>query len=88
MVWPEKSEALTALLLSIIGLAMCGGVFCPFGWWMANREMAGINAGLRDPDNRGMTTAAKVIGIIGTAVLLLSIVMVGLAVILFFASAR
>ncbi len=47
-VWAEQSQAVTALVISILGLVTCQ-VLSPISWWMANKEMAGIAAGRRDP---------------------------------------
>lgn len=69
--WPESSNAVTALVLSLVGLLACSGLLCPIGWYMANGELRGIAEGLRDPRNRDMAKAAQIVGIIGTALLAL-----------------
>ncbi len=71
----EPSQATTALVLSILGLVVCG-ILGPFGWSMAQKELDGIDAGRRDPNNRGQAQAAKVIGIIVTVLMLLVLLLV------------
>lgn len=72
--YPEESQAVLALVLSVVGLAVCGGLLCPIGWYLANREIAAIDSGRRDPSKRDTAQAGKVVGIIGTALVALAIV--------------
>lgn len=75
-VYPEESQALASLLMSLLGLVICSGLLCPVGWYMANKELDAISQGRRDPTKRDMATAGKVIGIIGTALLALGLLFV------------
>lgn len=81
--YPEASQATTALVLSILGIVLCW-VLPPVAWVIASSELKGIADGRRDPSGRGMANAAKVIGIVGTVLL---IVGVGLFLLLFIAGA-
>jgi hypothetical protein len=66
--YPEQSQATTILVLGILGLICCA----PLGiaaWVMGNKELQAIDAGLRNPDNRGTANAGRIIGIIGTVLL-------------------
>ena len=67
-VYPEESKAVISLVLSILGLVVCG-VLSPVAWYYGRQETEAIDAGRRDPSKRDMATAGKVIGIIGTAIL-------------------
>ncbi len=71
--YPEASQSTVALVMSILGLAVCaiGG---PIGWYLGQQELNGIDAGLRDPSNRGTANAAKVIGIVATVMIVVGIV--------------
>lgn len=81
MVYPEESQAVLSLVLSIVGLVACGGLLCPVGWYLGNKELAGIDAGRRDPSKRDMGQAGKIIGIIGTVLVALAVVaIIGFAV--------
>lgn len=59
--YAESSQATTALVLSICGLFCC--ITAPIGAWIAYREKEAIDAGRRDPKNRGQAVAAIVIGL-------------------------
>lgn len=69
----ENSQATAALVCGIIGFFCCG-LLGPVAWYLANQEIKGIDAGRRDPSNRGTATAGKVIGIIVTALMVLAII--------------
>jgi hypothetical protein len=76
----EPSQAVLALVLGIIGL--CGFlVLSPFAWVIGDRELRAIDAGRRDPANRGVAIAGKIIGIIGSVLLLLGAIAVAIFVI-------
>ncbi len=67
----EPSQATLALVLSIVGF-FCG-ITAPFGLWFGWKEREGIDAGRRDPANRGQAVAAIVIGAITTVLFVLGI---------------
>lgn len=80
--YAEASQATTILVLGILGLVCCG----PLGvvaWIMGNNEIQAIDAGRRDPANRGTANAGRIVGIVATVFLAIAIVWV----ILFFAGA-
>ncbi len=70
--YPESSQATTALVLGILGLIICG-VLAPFAWSMGTKELAAIDAGLRPPENRGTANAGRILGIVGTVLLAIGI---------------
>ena len=72
--YPESSQATAALVCSIAALVVCG-LLAPVGWYLGNQEVAGIDAGRRDPANRGMATAARIIGAIITILMALVILL-------------
>lgn len=72
----EASQANLALvlgILSVAGLPLLG----PAAWAIARDEMKGIDGGLRSPATRGTAGAARVLGIVGT-ILLVAAVTLGL----------
>lgn len=73
VVYPEESQAVLALVLSIVGIVVCGGVLCPVGWYLANKDLEAIDAGRRDPSKRDVATAGKIVGIVGTLLVVLAI---------------
>lgn len=80
-VYPENSQAGLSLVFSLIGLIF--PILSPIGWYFAQKEITGIDSGRRDPSNRGNATAGKVLGIIGTIWLVITIIGVVLIVAIF-----
>jgi hypothetical protein len=76
--YQEDSQATTILVLGILGLVLCQ-VLGPFAWVMGNKELAGIDAGRRAPENRGTAQAGRILGIISTVLMIIG---VGLLVVL------
>ncbi len=66
--YPEKSQATTALVLGILGLIVCG-VLAPFAWSIGHKELLAIDEGRRPSENRGTANAGRILGIIGTVLL-------------------
>lgn len=77
--YPEQSQATTALVLGIIGIACCG-LLGIAAWVMANNELQAISSGRRDPVNEGTAKAARVVGIVATALIALPLLLLFLAV--------
>ena len=73
--YPEESQALLSLLMSIIGLVVCSGLLCPVGWYLGSKEIAAIDGGRRDPSKRDLALAGKIVGIIGTALLAIGLLL-------------
>ena len=91
--YPEASRAVTALVLGLIGLlggvlglligilGLLVGFLSPFGWYLGRKEMKAIDAGLRNPTNRGTAKAGMVLGIVGTIFTVLVVALFAVAVI-------
>jgi hypothetical protein len=71
--------ALAALVLGIIGLSACQ-LCAPFAWWQGHSAENAIRASGGMLDGKGMATAGKILGIIGTALLVLVVGFVIVAV--------
>ncbi|HWB89811.1 MAG TPA: hypothetical protein VG872_11480 [Acidimicrobiia bacterium] len=80
--YPEPSQASLLLVLGIIGIFV--PILGPFAWVLGNKELRAIDSGRRAPENRSTANAARVLGIIGTVLLGLSIVATLIFVALFF----
>ena len=70
---PASNRATIALILGILGVVCCG-LCAPFAWVMGNRELEAIRSGLAPAANQGLATAGKILGIIGSVLLILGIV--------------
>jgi hypothetical protein len=82
--YPEQSQATTILVLGILGLVCCA----PLGiaaWVMGNKELEAIDAGLRNPENRGTANAGRIIGIVATALLGVGLILLLLSLVFGFA---
>ena len=66
--YPESSNALLALILSITNFILCP-FLAPVAWYMGNKEIEAIDQGRRDPTKRDQANAARILGIIGTILL-------------------
>lgn len=62
------------LVFGIIGLVACP-LFSPAAWIMGKTDLADIQAGIMDPEGESLTTAGKILGIIGTVLLGVSVVL-------------
>lgn len=71
--YQEDSNATTVLVLGIVAIVVCG-ILGPFAWVMGNNEIAGIDAGRRDPKNRGTAQAGRILGIIATVLMIVAVV--------------
>ena len=70
--YQEDSQATTVLVLGILALVLCQ-VLGPIAWVMGHKELAGIDAGLRPPQNRGTAQAGRILGIISTVFLIIGV---------------
>lgn len=69
----EHPNGTTILVLGILSLVVCG-LLGPVAWVMGNTAVREMNANPSvDYRNRGNVTAGRVCGIIGTALLVLSV---------------
>lgn len=78
---PKHPKATLVLILGILGLVLCQ-VLGPFAWIMGNRAVAEIDANPGAWDGRGEAQAGRILGIIATVILILSVLMVAFFVVL------
>ncbi len=71
--YPEASQATTALVLGILGIICCP-ILGIVAWIMANNELEGIKSGRRNPTNEGTANASRILGIVGTVLIAVSII--------------
>lgn len=74
----QSSKATMAVVFGVLGIVCCG-LLAPVAWYLASEELKSIDAGRLPETNRGMAQVAKILGIIGSILLVL-----GLLWILFF----
>ncbi|MGA8986740.1 DUF4190 domain-containing protein [Aeromicrobium sp.] len=66
----KHPQAVTALILGILGLVVCG-VIAPFAWVIGNRAVNEIDANPAAYSGRSEASAGKILGIVGTSILAL-----------------
>ncbi|HEV7667767.1 MAG TPA: DUF4190 domain-containing protein [Thermoanaerobaculia bacterium] len=70
---PASSQATTALIVGIVGIVCCQ-LTAPFAWYLGNKELQQIAAGLSPVAGQGLAQAGKILGIIGSILLILGLV--------------
>ncbi len=65
------SNATLILVLGILGIVCCG-FLAPVAWYMGNNALRDIDAGIGNPADRGLVVAGRILGIIGTVLLVVS----------------
>lgn len=73
---PAKASgrSITSMILGILGLTCCG-IMAPVAWILGSTELKDIGAGLSSPAGKGYATAGKILGIIGTIMIILSMLL-------------
>ncbi|MBI5386257.1 MAG: DUF4190 domain-containing protein [Verrucomicrobia bacterium] len=73
------------LVLGILSIVVCGFLGIP-AWLMGGGDLKEMDAGLMDPSGRGNTNAGRICGIIGTVLLVLSVIGAVVFLAIFFAA--
>jgi hypothetical protein len=68
----SSSKAVMAVVFGVLGLFCCG-LLAPVAWYLGNEELRFIEQGRLPDTNRGMAQVAKILGIIGTVLLVLAL---------------
>ena len=68
------------LVFGILGIVFCP-LFAPAAWIMGSGDLTQIHVGAMDPEGESMTNAGKILGIIGTILAVLGLLIV---VVMFF----
>lgn len=83
---PSATSAMTLGLIGLVGAVFCAGVtlmVSPFAWAQGSRAVREIDADPAAYSGREMAMAGKVMGIIGTALLVLAVLALVLFVVFF-----
>ena len=68
----SSSQAVTALVLGILGIVCCG-LLAPIAWYLGNQELQAIRQGRAPATGEGLAKAAQILGIIGTILMGLTV---------------
>ena len=68
---PESasSQAITALILSLLGFATCCHLLSPIAWYLGRQEQNAIREGRSPKAGESLAQIAVVLGIVGTLIL-------------------
>jgi hypothetical protein len=64
-----SSQAITALILSLLGFATCCHLLSPIAWYLGRQEQRAIREGRSPKAGEVLAQIAVVLGIIGTLIL-------------------
>lgn len=78
-IYDEASNATTVLVLGIVGMFF--NVVAPVAWVLGNQELDAIYAGRRSPEGESNARVGKILGIIGTVLLIVGIAVLALVLI-------
>lgn len=73
----EHPQGTTILVLGILGLVACQ-VCAPFAWVMGNRAQEDVDRHPGHYSNAGLIQAGRICGIVGSVILIVSVLFVGL----------
>ena len=71
----STGKATTALVLGILGVVCCG-LLAPVAWYMGSKELEAIAAGQSPASGETSAKVGKILGIVGTVLLGLSVIWV------------
>ena len=75
----DHPRALLAMILGILGLVVCGPI-APFAWWVGKKAVDEIDASGGQLGGRGMAKAGYIMGIIGTILLVIGVLVVAVMI--------
>ena len=68
-------QAITSLVLGVAGLTLTAGITSPFAWRKAQQALAAIDAAPQEHRGRGLAQIGRVLGILGTVLLVVWLVL-------------
>ncbi len=69
-----SSQAVTALVISVLGLfTCCGLILSPIGWYLGTQELRAIAAGHSPAAGETIAKVAQILGLVGTLCLALAL---------------
>jgi hypothetical protein len=71
----QESRATMILVFGILSIVVCQ-LFGPFAWSMGTDELRKMDQGLVDPRERGSVSAGRICGMIGTGLMVVSVLAV------------
>jgi hypothetical protein len=75
----QESRATMILVFGILSIVVCQ-LFGPFAWSMGSEDLRKMDQGLMNPRERGSVVAGRICGIIGTALMAIWVLVVGIMI--------
>lgn len=75
----QESRATMILVFGILSIVVCQ-LFGPFAWSMGSEDLRKMDQGLMNPRERGSVVAGRICGIIGTALMIIWVLVVGIMI--------
>ncbi|HYO14045.1 MAG TPA: DUF4190 domain-containing protein [Thermoanaerobaculia bacterium] len=73
-----SSQAITALVVGILGFVMCCFVLSPIAWYLGSQEVRAIREGRSPASGEVLAKVAVILGIVGTLALVAGLVWLAL----------
>lgn len=71
-----SSQAITALVLGILGIVSCCGILSPIAWYLGKQEQKAILEGRSPAAGAQLAQVAVILGIVGTIMLVFGLLWV------------
>ena len=71
---PNADGAVASLVLGILGITICS-ICAPFAWWQGAKARTAVDASGGALGGRGLATAGWIMGIIGTVIIILGVLL-------------
>jgi hypothetical protein len=68
-----STQALTALIVGILGIVSCCFLLSPVAWYIGSQELQSIREGRSPAAGEVLANVGKILGIVGTVLLVLSV---------------
>lgn len=68
-----SSQAITALVLGILGIMTCCGILSPIAWYLGSQEQKAIREGRSPAAGEASAKVAVILGIVGTILMALGL---------------
>ncbi len=66
----QQHRGVLILVLGILGIVACA-LCAPFAWIMGNKDLEEMKAGRMDPEGEQLTQVGRILGMVGTGLMVL-----------------
>jgi hypothetical protein len=75
---PASSQAITALVVGLIGIVSCCYLLSPIAWYIGSQEVKAIRQGRSPASGEVLAKVGVILGLVGTALLVVSVLFLSL----------